>query len=761
MKTKNWVWPNDSNAAKTREWFGRFFFSAFIISSGLIISPLVVARDKPLSALETITVVATQTERRIVDIPATVDVFDEAYLQSRLIRNLADLAKYEPGIGVSGTGSRFGLSGVNIRGIGDNRVLTLIDGVKVADEFSFGPFLSAQRDFVDLDSIKRIEIIRGPASSLYGSDAIGGVLAFTTKDPQDYLLGQSGQSLVTRFKSGYSSADKGLVNTVTVAAGDQTLAAMLLYTGRQTEETETSGSRGGTGLTRELANPQTLDSQNALFKLAWQATDVHLLRLTVDNFEAQIDSALLSDYGTLSRGVTINSRDAKDTRDRQRISAGWNYQWNAMLAESLDLSLYHQNSTSDQNTLETRTAAGVDQIRRRRSAFEQDITGASLRLSKKIVLAGSEHSFSYGADYTRSASENFRDGGTVVALTNASVFEFTALPTRDFPKTKVTEYALYLQDEMELLMGKVTLIPGLRYDSFDARTSLDALYLNGNVGAPLPENFSDAELTAKVGAVWRLNDRHSMVFRLAQGFKAPPFDDVNVGFTNLLGGYKSVSNPGLESEKSLSAEMGWRFQGAQSEARVTVFYNNYDNFIASLQPAEIFAATNGIDPADGLLTFQSKNLDEVKIKGIELAAAYYPQSNKGVVVRASIAYAQGEDESSGEPLNSIDPLNAVFSVGYESDTGKWGSEIVWSLVSAKRRNDTDSTEARPLTAGYGTIDVLGHYDFNDSVSIELGLFNVTDKAFIRWADTREVGLDAVQRFSQPGRNGSLTLRVAL
>ena len=103
-------------------------------------------------------------------------------------RNIKDLVRYEPGVVVSGQG-RFGLNGFNIRGIGGDRVLTLIDGAPLADEFSFGPNLSARRNYIDVDALKAVEIIRGPASSLYGSNAIGGLVTFMTKDPADYFVG--------------------------------------------------------------------------------------------------------------------------------------------------------------------------------------------------------------------------------------------------------------------------------------------------------------------------------------------------------------------------------------------------------------------------------------------------------------------------------------------------------------------------------------------------------------------------------------------
>ena len=141
--------------------------------------------------LSTITVIGTRTERTLKELAATVSVISSEDLEHEITRDIADLIRYEPGVSVSGTGSRFGLSGFTIRGIGGNRVLTMVDGIRVPDEFDFGPFLNARRDFVDVDSIERVEIARGPISSLYGSDAIGGVVAFTTKAPRDYLDGDT------------------------------------------------------------------------------------------------------------------------------------------------------------------------------------------------------------------------------------------------------------------------------------------------------------------------------------------------------------------------------------------------------------------------------------------------------------------------------------------------------------------------------------------------------------------------------------------
>lgn len=179
-------------------------FATFLLASPAF-SPAVAQQDQS-EALDTITVIATRTERSLEELASTVSVKTANDLERELAQDIADLVRFEPGVTVAGTGSRFGLTGFNIRGIGGNRVLTMIDGVRVPEEFSFGPFLSARRDYVDIDSLSRAEIARGPISSLYGSDALGGVVALTTRHPRDYL--GADRAFSGAFKGGYSGVDK-------------------------------------------------------------------------------------------------------------------------------------------------------------------------------------------------------------------------------------------------------------------------------------------------------------------------------------------------------------------------------------------------------------------------------------------------------------------------------------------------------------------------------------------------------------------------
>ncbi|MEM9530264.1 MAG: TonB-dependent hemoglobin/transferrin/lactoferrin family receptor [Pseudomonadota bacterium] len=736
--------------------------TSLVLASG--VSAFALAQDADEAQdenLETVTVIGTRTEKALSDVAATVTVKDAEEIEREIARDIADLVRFEPGVSVGGTGSRFGLGGFTIRGIGGNRVLTVVDGIRVPEEFSFGPFLSARRDFVDLDSLDRAEIARGPISSLYGSDALGGVVALTTRTPQSYL--RDGDPFYTGLKVGYSSADESTVGTVTFAGGDERLAGLLTYTRRDFSETDNSGSVGGTGLARELPDPQSIETDNIVGRVTFAPSDAHSFSLGVDYFTSDTDTQILSDYGLVSRGTVTNTRDAVDTRERTRVSASYEFNGSLGFADRIQTTLYRQDSETFQITNETRTSPTFGpQTRERLSRYEQEITGIFGQFDRAFSVGSTEHLLSYGFDWYQTDNASRRDGATFT-LDGTPLPEFTAFPTRDFPLTEVTQTAFFLQDEILLLDGRLSLSPGLRYDNFDADATADAIYLGGNPGSPPPEDYDDSEVTAKLGVVYDLTDTLSIYARYSEGFRAPPYDDVNVGFTNFIGGYKTIANPNLNSERSDGFELGLGGSSERAQWRVSVFQNDYDDFIESFAIAPQFLPFGGIDPADGLLTFQSINRGAVEIKGAEARGEWllggFSSALEDFRFRASIAYADGEDQQSGAPLNTIEPLSGVLGFAYDAPSGRWGGELLWTLVAGKDESDIDGP--RLATDGYGIVDVIGYYDFSDRISLSFGLFNVGDREYIRWIDTAGIGADAPRRFTQPGFNAGATLRVEL
>lgn len=136
------------------------------------------------SEMDSVTSYATRADAKAYDVPSVVTVFDQKDLERRNVESMRDLVRFEPGVEAGNQPSRFGQTGYTIRGLGENRVLMLIDGTPLPDmpgSFVGGPALYS-RDFVDFDTLKRVELVRGPSSALYGSDAMGGVVAYVTKD---------------------------------------------------------------------------------------------------------------------------------------------------------------------------------------------------------------------------------------------------------------------------------------------------------------------------------------------------------------------------------------------------------------------------------------------------------------------------------------------------------------------------------------------------------------------------------------------------
>jgi len=165
--------------------------------------------------LQQVTISATRNEQDVNSVPNTVSVHDRQTLDRQNVNTIRELVRYEPGVSVGGAGTRAGNAGYNIRGIDGDRILTQVDGVEVPDNFFNGPYAKTRRNYVDPEIVKRVEILRGPASALYGSSAIGGAVSYFTLDPDDII--KPGQDVGARLKTGYSSADESWLTSATVA----------------------------------------------------------------------------------------------------------------------------------------------------------------------------------------------------------------------------------------------------------------------------------------------------------------------------------------------------------------------------------------------------------------------------------------------------------------------------------------------------------------------------------------------------------------
>ena len=730
--------------------------------SSTFVSPAYAETDNA-NLRDTIIVTATRTEKSVVDVPATVSIIDSAQIEREISNNIADLVRYEPGVSVAG-GGRFGLSGFTIRGISGDRVLTLVDNTPTADEFSFGPFLSSRRNFVDLDALKSVEIVRGPSSSSFGSNALGGVVNFVTKNPAEYLLGKR---FTGSAKVNYSSIDDSTNATLLSAFGTERVSAMVVATQRSFSETESFFDDQTSGVGRRSPNPQDGKNTNLFAKLVFQPSDTQSVSFTAESYEGDTTTDVVSLANTRSFGVLTLSQQGIDQRKRERFSLDYRLDLDVGLFDQISLLAYTQESDANQLTLRERLSprSGI-QDRFRGSEYAQNNVGLRLQLNKRFELAASQHVLTYGLDYDVSDTETLREGRTVNRATGVQAFEFQAFPTRDFPLSEYTSSGFFVQDDISFLDGRLSVIPALRYDNFELQAQADSVFLDGNPGSPLPEGFDESELSLKLGVIYDFNDSWSVFAQYAEGFRAPALDAINVGFTNFSGGYTTLPNPNLRPERGEGVELGLRHSSEFINLDLVAYQNDYTDFIESL-------ASRGFNPLTGLLEFQARNLEEARIKGFEAKLmadlAVFSDAFAGFKFRASYAYADGENLEANTPINSIDPQQLVFGLGYTAQEDQWGLEAILTATERKTASDIDvsalqgrgeNTVRAFETPGFTTLDLIAYYNVSEKLRLNVGVFNATDKAYFSWSDefVQDPSTANFDRLLEAGRNFSASIK---
>lgn len=698
-----------------------------------------------------VTVVGTRTERRVDEVPASISVITAKDIETNLVTDIKDLIRFEPGVSVPTSPARFsaalsgagrdGNSGFTIRGMGGNRVLIVQDGVRVPDGFAFGAQSVGRGGYNDLDLVKSVEILRGPASALYGSDGIAGAVSFTSKDPSDFI--EAGRNFGARARVGYNSADEGWTEGLALAGRSGAFSGLLAYTRRDAQETENMAETGGVGAARTQPNPQDFASNAVLAKLVWDVNPDHVLRLTYDHFDQEMDGEALSSYSATVVGLT-----AHDETQRDRVSLDWRFD-NALGLDSGSVAAFWQDSTTRQFTYEDRTPAAD---RTRDVTFDNAVWGLAAQGSKSFGGESVRHRITFGADWSRTTQEGVRDG-TVPPMGEP-------FPARPFPKTEFDLAGLFIQDEIDLLGGRLSIIPALRYDWYELTPKKDALF------PAAAEKQSDSHLSPKIGVIYWADDHFGVFANYAQGFKAPSPMQVNNFFANPVFGYESIPNPDLKPETSESVEGGFRFRnlavfGGNLSLQTTAFRTTYDDFINQV----VVRGTGrpGVDP----LIYQYVNLTTVKIWGLEARGDIHWDNGFSTIVAAS--FADGEQETQGErgALTSVDPIKLVGGLNYAAPSGVWGGGATVTWSDRKSNHECGGGLCWPGES-FTLLDVTAFWNVAERATLRVGVFNVFDEKYAWWSDVRGLNRPAVgaspatlDAFTQPGRNVGVSLSVRL
>lgn len=708
----------------------------------------VLAQPEPATpTLQTVTVTAaSRSERAALDEPVRIDTLDAAALEAGQVTDLRDLERALPNVSVPRQPARFtlagsatgrdGNSGMTVRGLGGNRLLMLVDGLRLPRGYSIGANAFG-RDTVDFGLVERVELVRGPASALYGSDALAGVLAFTTRDPASYL--RDGRSLGGQLGLHYSGDDRSWRTGATVAvraseAFDWLLSAQVQHG----HELRNQGEVHTADSTRTAANPQDDRGGALLFKGVWRPAAGHRTTLTLEAGERKSEHEVLSARTVQPSPLPTAVRSLSATERSSRQRASLDHRWQAGLpwADDLRLSLGLQDAETRQRSLEDRASAAD---RSRDARYRERALQAGLQAGKLLQHAGWQQQITYGADASRTRLSQFTTGVTPPAGER--------FPLKRFPDTTEQALALYAQDEIRA--GRLTVTPGLRWDHYRLTPRRDdPLY------APEPAALKDSALSPKLALQWALSPAWRAYGHYATGFRAPSPYQLNEFFENPTQFYRSVPNPALRPEKSRGLELGVKAATPRARIEAALFSNRYRDFIDDR--VRVGGSGTAADP----LVFQSVNRQRARIYGFELKA----EALLGAAWRLQAAYgrARGRDDDSGQPLNTVDPARLTLGAAY--DAGPWQIGLDATHRAAKRRADIDDSAAPAgstlLATGSSTVlDLSARWTLRPGLRLSGGVYNLTDRRVLAWADVRGLASNSPvsDAYTAPGRHLGVTL----
>ena len=608
--------------------FGRIslLVSVSALAMALATSPASAQQAEPDSVFQMLgrIIFGTGTPKLAIDTPQAVTVIEQEELDRDQPSNITDLFTGVPGVQGTGASARPLGQSFNIRGIGNAeqtasaaRIIVTVDGApKFFEQYRMGSF------FGDLDLYKRVEVLRGPASStLYGSGAIGGVVAFTTKDASDFLVAGADNAL--QVKLGYDSN------------GD-TLRAGAIYATRQGNAEyllALNNASGGDMVdgAGEIIPGTAFNSMSGLLKGTWVLGDDADQSITFSMSRTDSD---LDDTAVAQTGGAAASQFG--TADIHTIDDTVSLTYNNAASDNPWLNLTAQLSYTD-------TTADKDNF----------LYGFLCAPGRNAVLCDSSYGYSTTslkventADLSTGLWENYLIAG--VQWTGQERTASSSVGDLAFhPEGTADTTGVYLQGEF-VWNEKLTLIPGLRAD-FSTITPGRGAVLAGST----PQ--SDTAVSPKLGAMYQVTDSFALFGTLAKTERMPTLDEL---YSSEAASSLPARTPSLnlEKEQATTVELGftWQSQGLLQaddslQIKATAFNNDLTNMIA---------ATPRV--VGGVAVPYFSNIDSAQIWGGEVEAFYDADRWFSQLAYSNV---RSKDNATGLTLADTPAENVVLTVG--------------------------------------------------------------------------------------------------
>jgi hemoglobin/transferrin/lactoferrin receptor protein len=696
-----------------------------------------------------IVVVGSRVEQNIEDVAGSVSVMTSRDIDEQMVTDMSQLFKYEPGIDV--TTSRRGAQNFVIRGMGADRVMMIKDGMRMNEGYGAdGLNDQVGRGFIDVDTVKQVEVAKGAASSLYGADAVGGIVAFSTKDAADVLGTGTGEDFYLSVNGDYDGRSDQFSAGFMTAFRLGNWETLFNYKGRKGHEVQNYA---------EERPDADVDSSSVLAKTDYIIDNDKKLTFSIDYFQQESDfpddGVDKGDWQGLP-GWKINEESVYSEQENNAYRVRYqdrDFGWAFM--DNLDINLYlNETDQKDEFFLNYDTpeplGPGGTRDTVKNNLYEQETWGLSLSASK---LFGKEdtHQLSYGFDWD--STDTLRWNRETRTQSDGTVVRDDL--TAPFPKTTTERLGIYLQDTIELT-DKWSLIPGVRYDYYKMTPKEDEAYDNVNPGDEnAPEKISDSNVSWRLGTIYELTDNFSVYFQYSQGFKVPPYDLAYFSFEHFIFSpcctiINTIPNTDLVPEESDSYEVGVRGSIGNLSYNLAAYRSDYENFIQIFFFDPEFNWDFGFPIPS--YSSQYQNIESAEISGLEFRLEYYLGNNVSMFLNGE--WMDSEDKSTGEQLRTTQPLSGTLGLNYYRGNFSTDAMLRWA-------DDMDKgPEGSFTTDSYVTVDLFARYNFNSRFMMSVGVLNLFDEEYVHYTSVALLPDDGsdLSRFTEPGRTFSARLK---
>ncbi|MFW5793524.1 MAG: TonB-dependent receptor, partial [Bacteroidota bacterium] len=552
--------------------------------------------------LGAVVITATKTKRNMFEVPQRVNILSKEKIEAIPNYSADDLLRAIPGISVSRGASFLSSSTVSLRGMGAEagRTLVMIDGMPV-NKTDGG---SVNWNSINAESIEQIEVLKGPGSSIYGGNAMGGVINIITSTPKKQLGGSISQNIGT-FNTYQTKADIG-------GRGDKIFWDIKgMY--RQSDGYITTPADE----IDEFSIASFMDEYQMDLKTGYFINANQMIEFSGGYYSGKRGT------GANFTGFGLENEEfaAPEGSYNNYSSIKGKMKYRATFDESkhLNVSLY----SNRENYQNIREGARDDKISRYDVESIRDDIGL---LTSYSFLMGKSHSFTTGVDLRNGAV----DGADIYVTSTDEVLN----------RGKMTQYGVFIQDEIQLSNTPLSILAGIRYDY--------ASFYDGAFIVKNPTNETDflqdfagnlddaafAAFSPRISLQYHIKKKFRVFAGYSRGFRAPVLDDMCR--TGRISGGMKLANPELKPEYLDNYEVGGDvFIGEILTISPSVFYSVGTDYHAYIATGDSLVMNNRLRPIR-----IKDNIGKVEIMGAEIALNL--QITKGLDWSASYSYIETE-----------------------------------------------------------------------------------------------------------------------